>query len=171
MDKIIDFDLDIAKKILKGEMEGGFITREGGSAQIIHILDDGKFAGCTTDFPVYALIINDGEVEINSYTKDGLFYNDGDETSFDLFITFDKRRRGVKKGKSCGIFSTNVRLQKVLHSLMSLESPTCKIKGREKEGDKEISGIYKAAGTAFICLGDFDDIVEIDEITLEGEEK
>lgn len=169
MDKIVDFDLDIAKKILEGEIEGGFVTRDGESALIVHILEDSKFAGCTTNFPVYALIISDGEVEINSYTKEGFFYDDGDKTGMDLLITFDKRRRGVKKG--CGIFSSNARLEKVLHLLTNSPSPTCKIKGKEKEGEKEISGIYKAGGSAFICLGNLEDIVEIDEIILEGEEK
>lgn len=165
-----DFDLDIARKILSGEIIGGFVTREGEPAEIVFILEDGKFAGHTTEYPIFAVCIDGGgDVGINSYTKDGRFYDDGDESGQDLFITYDKRRRGVKK-KSATSFCANKKLEGILQRLV-YSSPTCKIKGREGEGKKELSGVYRAGNTLYACVDELEDIVEIDNIIMEEEEK
>ena len=164
--KTIEFDLNTAKKILSGEIVGGFITREGEPAEIVCILEDAKFSGVDTSFPIYALFIQDGSVEFNSFTTEGKLYDDGDESDIDLFITFDKRRKAVKKRISSGRIScTNKKLEKILQNLVST-SPSCKVKGKEKT----ISGIYRAGGEVLICLNDMEDVVEVDEIELNEED-
>jgi len=164
------FDLEIAKKILSGEKVGGFVTREGEPAEIIFILEDNKFAGRTTGYPIFAVCLDGGnEVVVNSFTKEGRFYDDGDESDFDLFITYDKRRRGVKR-KSATNFCANKKLESILQRLV-YSSPACKIKGREDEGKKELSGVYRAGDTLYACVDELEDIVEIDNIIMEEEEK
>ena len=109
-----NFDLETAKKILRGEIVGGFVTREDEPAEIIFILEDDKFAGHTTNYPIFAICIEgEGDVAVNSYTKEGRFYDDGDESDLDLFITYDKRRKGVKR-KSATSFCTNKKLESIL---------------------------------------------------------
>ena len=109
------------------------------------------------------------EVAVNSYTKEGRFYDDGDKCDLDLFITYDKRRKGVKR-KSATSFCTNKKLEDILQRLV-YSSPTCKIKGREGEGKKELSGVYRAGDTLYACVDELEDIVEIDNIIMEEEEK
>ena len=165
-----NFDLETAKKILRGEIVGGFVTRGDKPAEIVFILEDSKFAGHTTEYPIFAICIDgDGQVNINSYTNEGRFFDDGDESDFDLFITYDKRRRGVKR-KSATSFCTNKKLEGILQRLV-YSSPTCKIKGRESEGKKELSGVYRAGDTLYACVDELEDIVEIDNIIMEEEEK
>lgn len=163
--KTIKFDLDTAKKIISGEIVGGFITREGEPAEIICILENSKFSDVNTSFPIYALFIQDGSVEFNSFTTEGKLYDDGDESDIDLFITFDKRSKAVKKRMNSGrIYCVNKKLEKILWSLISI-SPSCKVKGEKKI----ISGIYRAAGEVLVCLNDMEDVVELDEIELNEE--
>lgn len=165
-----NFDLEIAKKILRGEIVGGFVTRNDEPAEIIFILEDSKFAGHTTSYPIFAICI-DGEddVTVNSFTKEGRFYDDGDESDLDLFITYDKRRRGVKR-KSATNFCANKKLEGILQRLV-YSSPACKIKGRENEGKKELSGVYRVGNTLYTCVNELEDIVEIDNIIMEEEEE
>ena len=163
--KTIEFDLDIAKKIISGELIGGFVTREGEPAEIVCILEDSKFNGEDTSFPIYALFIQDGCVEFNSFTTEGKLYDDGDESDIDLFITFDKRRKSVKKKINSGRIScVNKKLEKILRDLTSM-SPSCRVKGEEKI----ISGVYRAGGEVLVCLNDMEDVVELDEIELNEE--
>jgi len=165
-----NFDLEIAKKILRGEVVGGFVTRNDEPAEIIFILEDDKFAGHTTRYPIFAISIDrENEVAVNSYTKEGRFYDDGDECDLDLFITYDRRRKGVKR-KSATSFCTNKKLEGILQRLV-YSSPACKIKGREDEGKKELSGVYRAGDTLYACVDELEDIVEIDNIIMEEEEK
>lgn len=160
--KTIEFDLDIAKKIISGEIIGGFITREGEPAEIVCILEDSKFNDVNTPYPLYALLIQDGSVEFNSFTAEGKLYDDGDESDIDLFITFDKRSKAVKKRINNGIICcANKKLEKILQSLVSI-SPSCKVKGEKKT----ISGIYRAAGEVLVCLDEMEDVVELDEVEL-----
>ena len=48
-----NFDLETAKKILRGEIVGGFVTRRDKPAEIVFILEDSKFAGHTTEYPIF----------------------------------------------------------------------------------------------------------------------
>ena len=165
-----NFDLEIAKKILRGEIIGGFVTRDDKPAEIIFILEDDKFAGHTTRYPIFAICIDsENEVAVNSYTKEGRFFDDGDESRLDLFITYDRRRKGVKR-KSTISFCTNKKLEDILQRLV-YSSPACKIKGREGEGKKELSGVYRAGDTLYACVDELEDIVEIDNIIMEEKEK
>jgi hypothetical protein len=164
------FDLDIARKILAGEIVGGFITRDEEPAEIICILDDNKFAGKTTRFPIVAMTLDEGDVCVNTYTEDGMFYDDGDTSGYDLFITYDKRRKNVKRRDGVKFGCSNKTLQNILQKLL-YTSPKCKIRGREEEGKKEVSGVYRAAGTLYACLGELEDVVEIDDIIMEEEKK
>ena len=165
-----DFDLDIARKILGGEIIGGFITRDEEPAEIICILEDNKFAGKNTSFPVIAITLDEGDVCVNTYTEDGMFYDDGDTSGYDLFITYDKRRKGVKRREGINFSCPDKKLQSILQELL-YTSPKCKIKGREKEGKKELSGVYRAGGTLYACLGELEDVVEIDDVIIEEEKK
>lgn len=165
-----NFDLDIARKILGGEIIGGFMTRDEEPAEIICILENNEFAGKTTNFPVIAIVLDGGDVCVNTYTRDGEFYDDGDTSGYDLFITYDKRRRGVKKREGTNFNCPDKKLHSILQKLL-YTSPKCKIKGREKEGKKEVSGVYRAAGTLYACLGELEDVVEIDDVIIEEEKK
>lgn len=165
-----NFDLDIAREILEGKTIGGFITRDEEPAEIICILEDSKFAGKSTKFPIIAMTLDEGDVCVNTYTEDGMFYDDGDTSGYDLFITYDKRRKNVRRREGINFNCPDRKLQDILQKLL-YTSPKCKIKGREKEGKKEISGVYRAAGTLYACLGDLEDVVEIDDVIMEEGKK
>lgn len=165
-----EFNFEIAKKILNGEIVGGFVTRDEAPAEIICILDDNKFAGKSTSFPIIAVCLGEDEVCVNTYTEDGMFYDDGDTSGFDLFITYDKRRKNVKRREIGFSNCSNGKLKDILQKLL-YTSPTCKIKGREKEGKKTLSGIYRAGGTIYACLGELEDVIEIEDIVIDEKKK
>lgn len=74
----IPFDLELAKKITSGEVEGKVVTRDGRSVRII----------CWDALRLDNLVvlINEGHIEKNyNYTSDGRVYTN-DETSLDLMI-------------------------------------------------------------------------------------
>lgn len=169
--KTINFDLDTARKILSGEIEGGFVTRDNDPAEIVCILEGSRFRGVYTSYPIIAIVLKDNDVRIECYSKDGMFYNDGDESELDLYITFDKRRRSCIKRENKGyIVCPDSKLREILQTLL-FKPVLCKIKGKEEEGIQEISGVYRAGGEVYATIGDLDDVVGIDELEIGGEDE
>lgn len=76
--KRLPFNIELAKKITDGEIEGKITTRDGRSARII--CWDAK-----NDNSIIALINDDGEECIESYPSDGLIFLQG-ESNIDLFV-------------------------------------------------------------------------------------
>lgn len=75
----VPFDIEKAKQGAK------IVTRDGGSARIICY--DRKSEDC----PIVAALTYEGELkkddeEIITFTNDGRYFDDGDESSYDLFI-------------------------------------------------------------------------------------
>ena len=169
--KTFNFDLDTARKILSGEIEGGFVTRDNDPAEVICILDGSKFRGAYTSYPIIAIVLKDGEVRTECYTGDGMFYCDGDESDLDLFITFDRRRKSCIKRENKGyILCPDSKLREILQTLLT-KPVLCKIKGKEEEGIQEISGVYRVGEEVYATIGDLDDIVGIDELEIGGEDE
>jgi|GEM_PF-58629 len=66
----IPFDIELAKKITNGEVEGKVVTRDGQSVRIVCF--DAK-----QDDPVVALISYDNAERVKSYAKDGIVFEAG----------------------------------------------------------------------------------------------
>lgn len=66
----IPFDVELAKKITNGEVEGKVVTRDGQSVRIVCF--DAK-----QDDPVVALISYDNAERVKSYAKDGIIFEGG----------------------------------------------------------------------------------------------
>ena len=74
--RMVPFDLEKAKQGAK------LVTRDGSDARIICY-------DCKAEaYPIAALVFSpdDNEEEIVSYTKNGTYYDDGDESFYDLMI-------------------------------------------------------------------------------------
>lgn len=69
--KKIPFDIELAKKITKGEKKGRILTQEGKKVRIV-CWDKKPLSKDALDFPIVAIIENDynGEM-LNTYTKEG----------------------------------------------------------------------------------------------------
>lgn len=79
--RLVPFDIEKAKQGAK------LVTKEGMNARIICY--DRK----SEDFPIVAAVMDteddDSDEELVSYTKNGTYYNDGDESFYDLRIQED----------------------------------------------------------------------------------
>ena len=78
--KTIPFDLELAKKIQAGEIEGRIKTREGGKARIL----------CTDikcDYPMAVVVTNEsGAEDLRSNCLDGKYIGGEDVSAYDLFL-------------------------------------------------------------------------------------
>lgn len=156
MDEKIPFDLELAKKILRGEISGEFITRSGGRAKIIEILENGELFGKHTPYPIFAAVLDDGCIECSTYTLDGHYYdNFGEHDNRDLLIILGK----TKEHQTPFISSKE---KNILYSL-ALGNPECKVRGKKRK----ITGINRVKDTTFVCLEGMDDIEELNNIELE----
>lgn len=75
----IPFDIE------KAEQGAKIVTREGGRARIL------CYDRISDTYPIVAVVLgsipmDDDEEEIVSFTKNGKYYDDGDESGYDLFI-------------------------------------------------------------------------------------
>ena len=153
MDERIPFDLELAKKILRGEVSGKFVTRTGGHAKIIEILEDGELFGKHTPYPIFAAVLDEGCIECCTYTLDGYYYDDFEENdSRDLFIVLEKTR----EHQTLFISSKE---KNILYSL-ALGNPECKVRGEKRK----ITGINRVNNTTFVCLEGMEEIEELDNI-------
>lgn len=77
--RILPFDIEKAKQGAK------IVTRDNENARIICYDRESE------DYPIVALVMDTGaaESEIITYTNDGKYYDDGDTSSYDLFILED----------------------------------------------------------------------------------
>ena len=155
MDEKIPFDLELAKKILRGEIGGKFVTRTGGHAKIIEILENSELFGKHTPYPIFAAVLDEGCVECYTYTLDGYYYDNEERDNRDLLIVLER----TKEHQTPFISSKE---KNILYSL-AFGNPECKI--REKK--KKITGINRVGNTTFVCLEGVDDIEEIDNIEFE----
>lgn len=159
MDEKIPFNLDLAKKILRGEISGKFVTRTGGRAKIIEILENSELFGKHTPYPIFAAVLDDdGCIECCTYTLDGHYYdNFGENDRRDLLIVLEE----IKEHQTPFISSKE---KNILYSL-ALGNPECKVRGKKRK----ITGINRVKDTTFVCLEGMDDIEELDNIEIEGE--
>lgn len=158
MDEKIPFDLDLAKKILRGEISGKFVTRTGGRAKIIEILENSEIFGKHTPYPIFAAVLDEGCVECYTYTLDGYYYdNFGESDSRDLLIVLEE----TKEHQTPFISSKE---KNILYSL-AFGNPECKIQGKKKK----ITGINRVKNTTFVCLEGMEEIEELDNIEFERE--
>jgi hypothetical protein len=155
MDEKIPFDLELAKKILRGEIGGEFVTRDGSHAKILEILENSELFGEHISYPIFAAVLNDGWVECNTYTLDGYYCEEKDGR--DLLIAL-----GETKEHQTPFISSKEK--NILYSL-AFGNPECKIQGKKKK----ITGINRIGKTTFVCLEGVDDIEELDNIEFEGE--
>lgn len=158
MDEKIPFDLELAKKILRGEINGKFVTREGGRAKIIEILENSEIFGKHTPYPIFAAVLDEGCVECYTYTLDGYYYdNFGESDSRDLFIVLEKTREHQTPFISS-------KEKNILYSL-AFGNPECKVNGKRRK----ITGINRVKNTTFVCLEGMEEIEELDNIEFERE--
>lgn len=158
MDEKIPFDLDLAKKILRGEISGKFVTRTGGRAKIIEILENSEIFGKHTPYPIFAAVLDEGCVECYTYTLDGYYYdNFGESDSRDLFIVLEKTREHQTPFISS-------KEKNILYSL-AFGNPECKVNGKRRK----ITGINRVKNTTFVCLEGMEEIEELDNIEFERE--
>lgn len=158
MDEKIPFDLELAKKILRGEIVGEFVTRGGGHAKIIEILENSELFGKHTPYPIFAAVLDEGCVECYTYTLDGHYYdNFGENDRRDLLIVLEE----TEEHQTPFISSKE---KNILYSL-ALGNPECKVRGKKRK----ITGINRVGNTTFVCLEGMDDIEELDNIEIEGE--
>ena len=158
MDEKIPFDLDLAKKILRGEISGKFVTRTGGRAKIIEILENSEIFGKHTPYPIFAAVLDEGCVECYTYTLDGYYYdNFGESDSRDLFIVLEKTREHQTPFISS-------KEKNILYSL-AFGNPECKVNGKRRK----ITGINRVNDITLVCLEGMEEIEELDNIEFEGE--
>ena len=158
MDEKIPFDLELAKKILRGEIVGEFVTRGGGHAKIIEILENSELFGKHTPYPIFAAVLDEGSVECYTYTLGGYYYdNFGNDDSRDLLIVLGKTRE-------CQAPFISSKEKNILYSL-AFGNPECKVNGKRRK----ITGINRVKDTTFVCLEGMDDIEELNNIEIEGE--
>ena len=157
MDEKIPFDLDLAKKILRREVSGEFVTRNGGHAKIIEILKNSELFGKHTPYPIFAAVLDEGCVECYTYTLDGYYYGDEERDDRDLFIV-------LKKTKEHQTSFISNKEKNILYSLV-LGNPECKVRGKKRK----ITGINRVKDTTFVCLEGMEEIEELDNIEFEGE--
>lgn len=158
MDEKIPFDFELAKKILRGEINGKFVTREGGHAKIIEILENSELFGKHTPYPIFAAVLDEGCVECYTYTLDGYYYdNFGESDSRDLFIVLEKTREHQTPFISS-------KEKNILYSL-AFGNPECKVNGKRRK----ITGINRVKNTTFVCLEGMEEIEELDNIEFERE--
>lgn len=72
-------------------------TRDGKPVRIICFDRENK------DFPLIAAVTNDNYEDFYSYTTDGKFYNDGDISDLDLFMTPEKHKGWINIYKVNGM--------------------------------------------------------------------
>ena len=78
--KTIPFDLEMAKKIQSGEMEGKIKTREGHPARLL-------CADLKYKHPILAAeLAYDGSESVATYTLGGILTEDGGQSGFDLVL-------------------------------------------------------------------------------------
>lgn len=78
---IIPFDIDVAKRIASGELEGEIITRVGGYVRNITFDIKRNF------YPISAVVEADVNTEkVLAYTNEGTFYLDEQTDDFDLML-------------------------------------------------------------------------------------
>ena len=158
MDEKIPFDLELAKKILRGEISGKFVTRTGGRAKIIEILESSELFGKHTPYPIFAAVLDEGCLECYTYTLDGYYYdNFGESDSRDLFIVLEDTREHQTPFISS-------KEKNILYSL-AFGNPECKIRGKKKK----ITGINRVNNTTFVCLEGMEEIEELDNIEFKEE--
>ena len=156
MNEKIPFDLDLAKKILRGEISGKFVTRTGCRAKIIEILENSKLFGKHTPYPIFAAVLDEGCVECYTYTLDGYYYdNFGESDSRDLFIVLGKTREHQTPFISS-------KEKNILYSL-AFGNPECRVNGKRRK----ITGINRVKDTTFVCLEGMEEIEELDNIEFE----
>lgn len=157
MDEKIPFDLELAEKILRGEVSGEFVTRNGGHAKIIEILKNNELFGKHTPYPIFAAVLDEGSVESYTYTLDGYYYDNEERDDRDLFIVLKE----TKEHQTSFISSKE---KNILYSL-ALGNPECKVQGKKRK----ITGINRVKDTTFVCLEGMEEIEELDNIEFEGE--
>ena len=157
MNEKIPFDLELAKKILRGEVSGEFVIRNGGHAKIIEILKNSELFGKHTPYPILAAVLDEGSVECYTYTLDGYYYGDEERDERDLFIVLKE----TKEHQTPFISSKE---KNILYSL-ALGNPECKVRGKKRK----ITGINRVKDTTFVCLEGMEEIEELDNIEFEGE--
>lgn len=81
--KTMPFDLFTALKIQAGIIKGRFVTRSGKDARILCFNAGGR---C----PIVALVKDCQYWAEKTFTLGGLFFAEGDTSSFDLFIELDE---------------------------------------------------------------------------------
>lgn len=156
MDEGIPFDLELAKKILRGEVSGEFVTRNGDRVKIIEILKNSEIFGEHTSYPIFAaVLVDDDWVDCNTYTLDGYYCEEEDDR--DLFIVLKE----TKEHQTSFISSKE---RNILYSL-ALGNPECKVRGEKRK----ITGINRVNNTTFVCLEGMEEIEELDNIEFEGE--
>lgn len=157
MDEKIPFDFELAKKILRGEINGKFVTREGGHAKIIEILENSELFGKHTPYPIFAAVLDEGCVECYTYTLDGYYYDNEERDSRDLLIV-------LKETKEHPIPFVSSKEKNILYSL-AFGNPECKVNGKRRK----ITGINRVKNTTFVCLEGMEEIEELDNIEFKGE--
>ena len=159
MDEKIPFDLELAKKILRREISGKFVTRGGGHAKIIEILENSELFGKHTPYPIFAVVLDEDCLECYTYTLDGYYYDNFGENndSRDLFIVLGKT-------EECRGPFISSKEKNILYSL-ALGNPECKVNGKRRK----ITGINRVGNTTLVCLEGVDEIEELDNIEFEGE--
>ena len=155
MNEKIPFDLELAKKILRGEVSGEFVTRNGERAKILEILENSELFGEHTSYPIFAAVLNDDWVDCNTYTLDGYYCEERDDR--DLFIILKE----TKEHQTSFISSKE---RNILYSL-ALGNPECKVRGKKRK----ITGINRVKDTTFVCLEGMEEIEELDNIEFERE--
>lgn len=94
--KRIPFDLDKAKRIMKGKMKGRIVTRCGSKARII-CTDAKDIDGIIPAYNIIALIESkDGTENPFSFTSNGLFLN-SKESDKDLYIEVPNNENRLSK--------------------------------------------------------------------------
>ena len=152
MNEKIPFDLELAKKILRGEnLDKAFFYI------LIEILKNNELFGKHTPYPIFAAVLDEGSVESYTYTLDGYYYDNEERDDRDLFIILKE----TKEHQTSFISSKE---KNILYSL-ALGNPECKLRGKKKK----ITGINRVKDTTFVCLEGMEEIEELDNIEFEGE--